>query len=490
MITRRAMLASGIALATELSAPGPLRSQALPQGKQPVRRGPTPKGPLSAPAAPRSSRLPVFTGSVNNFDWVAGPTSRFIDLVAPPWPLHVAVLQVSDDQAKLSDPITGQPQGPAKLRQVIARFRQQTPRAVVGTYLSGAAIATRAMIADRKSWPAPLLEPRPAFRKFEIIPPRSGACYATINLDLPDARRVWSEAVARELLARRREYGFQLGYLDELAHPTADPRGFRWPNTCDFLQQVRRRLHVEGMALGINVSLPMRGDLQADLDMLLDSVDFISLEGFATRELCTEQFFPQLVGNLRHLLRAGLPIGLIPLTDPVENRRGRRVTGVANAPDGGLRVTCDGPHWLADTAAKSVRLAGVHADLEDLAFPATMVSETTFDLPSAPRVGTVRPGAAAKAWFLFSDQEPTAAMMLIAKSQAAERGYVYASQGLAQPWTEWPRTKGVRTTDYTIRKVTDSGQVELVTCDFPAERLFVDLQERRVWFEPLAARKR
>jgi len=163
---------------------------------------------------------------------------------------------------------------------------------------------------------------------------------------------------------------------------------------------------------------------------------------------------------------------------------------VTNSPAGGLRVVCDGPHWLADTAGKSVRLAGVHADLEDVAFPAYVVSEVAFDLRSAPRLGALRPGPAAKAWFLLSDQEPTAAMMLIAKSQAEERGYVFASPGAQQAWTEWPRTKGVRTSDYSIREVTDAGQVKLVTCDFSAERLFLDLQERHVWFEPLAPRGR
>ncbi len=489
MITRRAMLAAGLGLATELAAPGAARSQALPQGNQPGRRGPSLREPLPAPRAPRSSRLPVFTGSVDHFDWVVAPTSRFIDLVAPPWPLHVAVFHVSDDQVRVDDPISGRPQGPAKLRQVLAKFRQHNPRAVVGAYLSGTAVGTREMIAERKSWPANLLEPQAALRKFLIIPPRAPACYATINLDLPDARRIWAELIVRELLARRREFGYQLGYLDEFAHPTADPRGFRWANTCDLLQQVRRRLHDEGMALGINVSLPLRGELREDLDLLLASVDFISIEGFASREVCSQQFFPQLVDNLRYLLRAGLAIGLIPITDPVENRRGRRVTQVSTAPEGGLRVVCDGPHWLADTATKTVRLAGVHAELEDLAFPATIVSDTAFDLASAPRVGTIRPGAAAKAWFLFSDSEPTAAMMLIAKSQAEERGYVLTSPGLELPWAEWPRTKGVRTSDYSIREVTDAGQVKLVTCDFPAERLFVDLQERHVWFEPLTARK-
>lgn len=458
------------------------RGQALPQGDGSSRRF-----TLPAPSAPRSSRLPVFTGSVDNFSWILGPTSRFVDVVPPPWPLHVAVLQVSDDQAKISDPISGRPQGPNKLRQVLSKFRQHTPQAVVGTYLSGAAVGTRPMIAERKSWPQPLLEHRAGYRAFEIIPPRSAACYATINLDLPDARRMWSEAISRELLARRREYGFQLGYLDEMAHPTADARGFRWANTCDFLQQVRRRLHADGMALGINVSLPLRGEIRGDLDLLLESVDFISIEGYASREVCTQQFFPQLVSNLRYLLQAGLPVGLIPLTDPVENRRGRRVVGIANAPTGGVRVVCDQTHWLADTATKSVRLMGVHADLDEQAWPATVVSDTTFDLPSAPQVGRVRPGAEAKAWFLFSDNEPTAAMMLIAKSQAEERGYVFASPGIEKPWTEWPRTKGERTSDYTIRQVEPDGRVRLVTCDFGAERLFLDLQERHVWFEPLAA---
>jgi hypothetical protein len=464
---------------------GPALGQALPGADLPSRATPS-RSQLPAPSAPRSSRLPIFSGSTEYFNWVVAPTSRFVDRSSPPWPLHVAVLSVSDDQARITDPITGLPQAPTKLRQVLARFRQHTPQAVTGTYLSAAAVGTRTMIADRKSWPAPLLETRAAYRSFEIIPPLSAACYATINLDSAQARHVWSQEVAKELLARRKAFGFQLAYLDEMAHPSVAPHGFKWENSCDFLKQIRRRLHADGMALGINVSLPLRGELQKDLDLLLESVDFISLEAYGSREVCTEEWFPQIIKNLRYLLKAGLPVGLIPVVDPVENRRGRQVVGFSNSPDGGVRVTCDARHWLEDTANKAVRLKGVHADLDDQDWPATVVSETVFDLPAAPQLGSLQVNAGAKAWFLFSDQEPTAALMLIAKSAADERGYVYATPGSDQPWTTWPRTKGVRTSDYTIREM-DGKKVKLVTCDFKSERMFVDLQERRVWFEPLAA---
>jgi hypothetical protein len=459
--------------------------QALPGADSPSRAVPG-RTALPAPGAPRSSRLPVFSGSVDYFNWVVAPTSRFIDRSSPPWPLHVAVLSVSDDQARLTDPITGLPQGPTKLRQILARFRQHTPQAVTGTYLSAVAVGTRTMITDRKSWPAPLLETRAAYRSFEIIPPLSAACYATINLDSAQGRHVWAHEVSTELLARRKAFGFQLAYLDEMAHPSVAPHGFRWANSCDFLKQVRRRLHADGMALGINVSLPLRGEIQGDLDLLLESVDFISLEAYGSREVCMEEWFPQIIKNLRYLLRAGLPVGLIPVVDPVENRRGRRVVSIGNSPDSGLRVTCDARHWLEDTATKAVRLKQVHADLDDKDWPATVVSETVFDLPDAPQLGAMQPGADAMVWFLFSDQEPTAALMLIAKSTAQERGYVYATPGSDQPWTRWPKTKGVRTSDYTIREM-DGKKVKLVTCDFQAERMFVDLQERRVWFEPLKA---
>lgn len=443
-------------------------------------------------------------------------TSKFLNGPGP-WPHKWCGLVISYDQANIlpAEVLTGLPDGVTKLQANIDKFKAGAPQSLRFMEVTGAGILTEDIMNAYRgpSSPAGRYEGRGVFTPHGVIwnestmagkvrtdiPGPNLEAYAYMNYTTPSNRAFWAQAMIDHVEPWFEQFpDYQGLWMDEQSDKLIDINQAAIVDlAAGYWTPIRNWLRATGRLLSINLTTHCQFD-DAAADAIVDSIDVLVIEKmFAKGQMNTTQF-PITLSRLRRMYArnpGGFGIFDLQGVDFADSNRECTIIAAANAPGGGMRITCSSPHYLDNTANKAVSIRsltpfGVGSTPNYFNTP-VKVTDMVFDLPTAGSLGTLSPTGSSAARFVESDLEVGMALNMIARQQAGRPFYMYWVPGGPQydPY-RWPTLYGQPAGDYTI--VSTSGtSITKLTCNFSggtlgAHRVTVEPQAaRRAYWEPI-----
>jgi hypothetical protein len=450
-------------------------------------------------------------------------TSIFIPAVPGPYPHRMSGIVISYNQATIAEAevLTGLPGGVTKINQQLDHFAANSD-GLPFLEISGSALLTPTILNAYRGLPASATSAgRYEGRGLFPVPgvmwnsaytsrirsdfgqqPTNLESYAYMDFNSASNRAFWSQKIIDHVSPYFQDPyrngttpKYQGLWIDEQADPLADPGVPAIVDHCTgFLGPIRNAIRAYGALLSINMSTSFQFSTAA-ADAIVDNLDILYVERMFTKSVVmTSTAFPICISRMRRMWDRN-PTGFAILDqygiDAQDNNRECVITAAANAPGGGMRITCSTPHYLANTAMKFVRIMSLTGFADSGYYTCTPVTDYVFDTVSS-QFGTLTPTGSSKARFVHSDLEVGCALMMIAAQFAGRRKMVYYSPSYSpiEPYS-WPAMYGVPSGDYVIDNVNGSGLITELHCNFtggtlPASRVTVLPQtERTAYWEAL-----
>lgn len=447
-------------------------------------------------------------------------TSLFVDKSGGPWPHKMGGIILSYDQANIltTEVLTGLPDGPTRLNQNLNKFIAGAPQSLCFFEVTGSGLVTEQIMnayrlpggaagrwGGRGVYPPHALIYNAAtmasrvrsdygVRPFGTGPGQSIVSTAYMDLSTPSNRAFWAEQMSAHLLSVFAQFPqYQGVWMDEMADKLLDPNhGPLIEVYNEYIGVIRDAIRAGGRLISTNLSTHFQFT-EAAADAIVDNCDLLMVEKMYAKGQMTIAQFATTISRMRRMWArnpGGFGIFDYQGIDFDDSIRLCTVTAATNGPSGGMRFTCSSPHYLDLTADKSVGFANLSPFDPGVFYQATKVTDTVFDLLTAPPAGTLSPTGSSTARFIQSDTEIGAALGMIARQQPGRPYYLHWTPLPQYDSYRWPTLYGQPTGDYEIT-ATSGSLITRLRCNFAGgtlgpHRVTVEPQgPRRAYWEPI-----